>query len=100
MAPVQHGIANELRHKGGKGLELFAPGRIAGDQAFGQAAGAHKAPFIVIAAQPDFGNVGEVLILRDFLRTDMAVIIDNGKLSRYIVIQVTRGGRAEQKVFV
>ena len=59
------------------GAELLARGRVAGDQALRHAAGAHQAPFVVVAAEPDLRDVREDLVLEDLLRRKVAVVVDD-----------------------
>jgi hypothetical protein len=50
------------------GVKLLAIGRIAGTQALRHAVGAHRAPFVVIAFQPDVIQVFETIIFGNLLR--------------------------------
>ena len=65
MRPVVERIADEVRHGFGVGLEFFARAGVAGDEAFGDAEGAQAAPFVVVAFEPDGGEVGKLAVRGD-----------------------------------
>ena len=77
MAPVIQGIANGLSQTLGPLEKLLLVGGCAGDIVFVHATGAQKAPFVMVAPQPDLGDVFKPAVLIDFLRIDVAVIVDD-----------------------
>lgn len=77
----------------------FAIARIAGAQPLRHAVGAHRPPFIVIAPQPDIVQVAEAGILRDLLRRQMAVVIENRLLCRVVMVQTPGKFAVQQEIF-
>lgn len=75
MRPVHHRIADRVFERFGEFLKFFAVGRIAGDVRLVDAVGAHKTPFVVVATQPDLGNVFKLAVFRDFFWRKMAMVV-------------------------
>ena len=61
-------VTDGLRHGSRPGIKFLAVACVAGTQAFSDAVGAHGAPFIVIALQPDVIQVFETVIVGNLLR--------------------------------
>ena len=100
MAPVIEGISDGKAQGLRPFLELLPIVGVPGDEALVHAGRAHQAPFVVIAAQPDLGDVLKAPILPDLLRVQVAVKIDD-LLGRCIVaVQMLCRLGGEQKVFV
>ncbi len=55
--------------------EFLLVGSIAGDKAFVNAAGTHKAPFVMVAAKPYLGDVFELAVFCNLSGIDVAVVI-------------------------
>ena len=100
MAPVVQGVADGLAQDFGVFLELLPVGGVAGDVFFRHARAAHQTPLVVIAAQPDPGDVIIADVLENFPGVQVAVIIDDRLLFRRFVIQDFRRFRVQQEVFV
>ena len=100
VRPMVERIAKQLRHRGSVLLELFPMRGIAGAEAFVDACGAHRPPFVVIAAKPERGDVVPTNVVRNFLRRKMAMIVNNRQIGRVTVVKLARGGRVEKEVFV
>ena len=78
VGPVVQGIAQRVRYRLSPGQELVAGAGYAGDLAFSYAVGPHGPPLIVIAVQPNPGDILEFLVTGNFIRRQMAVIINDG----------------------
>ena len=100
MRPVEKRVLHELLHRLGELDELVVPARLAGAEALLYAVGAHLPPLVVVAAEPDLGDVVPALVLGDLARRQMAVIVDNRHLRRVIVVKLARGGRIEKKILI
>ena len=72
-----HRITYKIRHAGGKRFEFLISGSVARDEFFVHAAGAHRAPFIVVAAEPERGEVCARVVFIDFFRRQVAVPVEN-----------------------
>ena len=113
VAPGIHRIADGHFQALGKLLEALAVGLVTGNILLGHTVGAHHTPLVVVtevvvaavgqdlmAAQPDLRNILKTAVLINFLRGNMAVIVDDGQLGRIIMVQVLRGGGLQQKVLI
>ena len=98
VAPVIQGIADSLSQHLRVLFKLFPVRGIAGDILFRHPCGPHQAPFIVVSAQPHLGDVFIPDILPDFLRAQMAVIIDDRHSLRRFMIKLFRRFRIQQKI--
>lgn len=77
MGPMVERIAQSAGHGRCPGQEFFIGRGIARAVAFGNSVGTHRAPFVVIALEPNLEEVAEAAIGGDILRREMAVIIEN-----------------------
>jgi hypothetical protein len=93
-------ITQRLRNRLRKGEKLVVRCRIAGAEAFRHAAGAHRAPFVVIALEPDLEKIRELAILCDVLRWEMAVVVQDWLARCIRVKQPLRSRGLEKKVVV
>ena len=75
MAPVIQGIADCLLQRLRPFLEFFPVGRVSCNIVFLHTIGTHLTPFVMVAAQPYLRDIFKFPVLRNFLRIDMAVII-------------------------
>src|SRR5690606_13232228 len=57
-------------------------------------------PFIMIASQPEFGNIIEIFILEDIFRVQVTVIINNWQRFRDVTIKFNTSRIANHKVIV
>ena len=100
VRPVIKRVAQRERHGGGPGAELFARRGVAGDEAFSDAVGPQRAPFVMVAFEPDFKQVFELAVFRDVVRRNVAVIIENRLGFGVLVVESARGFCAQEKIFV
>ena len=100
VAPLKDGVAHATTQGLGPLLELLASGGIAGDEALVNAVGAHQAPLVVVAAQPDLGDVLEALVIPDLLGRDVAVVVDDGHALGKVVEQLLAGLGAQQEILI
>jgi hypothetical protein len=75
VGPVIQRIAQRVGHGFRPGLEFLHGLRVAGAKALGHAVRPHRAPLVVVAAQPDLGEIGKAMIRSDQRRREVAVII-------------------------
>ena len=64
------------------------------------AIGTHGAPLVVVAAQPKFGNALEAMVVSHHFGNKMTMVIDDGHLSRMIVVQVLSYLSLQHEIFV
>ena len=91
VAPLKDRVTHATAQSLGPLLELLASRGIAGDEALVDAVGAHQAPLVVVAAQPDLGDVLEALVIPDLLGRDVAVVVDDGHALGKAVEQLLTG---------
>ena len=53
-----------------------------------------------VSAQPEFGEIRKLVVLRDQVRRKMAVVIEDRLRLRETMIQLARLLRAQEKIFV
>ena len=99
MRPVINRIAQRVRDGARPCQELFVRRRISGDVSFGYAVGAHGAPLVVIAFEPDLGKIGEAAVFGDVFRGKMAVVVEDRLRRGVIVIESPGDVGGEQKIF-
>ena len=100
VAPLKDGVAHATAQSLGPLLELLAGGGVAGNEALVNAVGAHQAPLVVVAAQPNLGDVLETLVIPDFLGRNVAVIVDDGHALGKVVEQLLAGLGAQQEILI
>src|SRR5215213_396049 len=100
MRPVIEGVAQSLRDRFRPSLEFFARRGVTRTKTFGHSVGPHRAPLVVIPAQPELGQIGKLVIARDLLRREMAVIVEDRLRLGVAVIQLTSLLGGEKKIFV
>ncbi len=98
VRPEVERIAHELRHGARVGVELLQIARAARHQRLIDAIGAHAAPLVVVARQPDACQILELPVGRDLLRRQMAVVIDDRHPLRMLVIKLLRPRSREKEV--
>ena len=91
-------VADEVRHGFGVGLEFFARAGVAGDEAFGDAEGAQAAPFVVVAFEPDGGEVGKLAVRGDVGGRQVAVVVVDGLVFGVVVVEGARGVVVQEEV--
>ena len=100
MRPVIERIAQRMRHGRGPGLELGKRLGVASAEALGDSVGPHRAPFVVIAFQPNLKEVSELAVFGDVARGEMIVVVEDRLRFSKVVIQSASGFGLQQKVFV
>src|SRR5262249_61767358 len=89
MCPVIQGIAQNM-WDGARPSEKFFPRlSIARAIALRHAMGAHGAPLVMVAFQPDLKQIRELSIARDVTRRQMTVIVEDRLLSCIMPVQMT-----------
>ena len=86
MRPMVQRVAHGVGHGFGPFLELLPVGGIAGYEMFVHAVGAERAPFVVVALQPDPGQIGEDMIVGHILGREVAVIVYDGQSFRIVMV--------------
>ena len=100
VCPVIKRIAETVRNSGSPS-EKFVVGRsVAGAEGFGDTVGAHGAPFVVIAFEPDLEEVAELAIGGDVRGGKMRMEIEDGERSGKFVVEMAGGGSVEEEVVV
>lgn len=99
VGPVVKGIAQGVGNGLGVGVELFPRGGVTGDMGFGNAIGSHCAPFVVVEAEPEVGDIFPTLIVGHFSGREVGVIIKDGQALCRIVKKLT-GRLGEEKEVV
>ena len=86
-----------MRHSLGPTLEFLSRSAVTGDKTLVDAVGAHRAPLVVIAAEPEFGEIRELVITRDQVGWQVAVVVVNRLSFCVAVIKLARlfGGQQE-----
>ena len=100
VRPMVERVAQGVRHGCGPGLELVKRAGGAGAKVFRHAVGPHGAPFVMVAFKPDFKKIFEPAVFRDVAWRNVAVIIKNRLGFGVFVVEMPRGFRAQQKIFV
>ena len=88
-------IADRQRQHLAEGAEFFLVRALAGDEFLGHARGAHQTPFVVVARQPQLGDIAEGLARGDFALLQVRVVIDDRQVRRHFVIQLAGCFRGE-----
>ena len=81
-------------------MKLLASRGVASDKTLVDAVGAHQAPLVVVAAQPNLGDVLETLVLPDLLGRNVAVVVDDGHALGKVVEQLLAGLGAQQEILI
>ena len=100
VAPLKDRVAHATAQGLSPLLELLASRGVASDKTLVDAVGAHQAPLVVVAAQPNLGDVLKTLVLPDLLGRNVAVIVDDGHVLSKVVEQLLAGLSAQQKVLI
>ena len=61
---------------------------------------AHRAPFVMVAAEPELGDVAEFVVVRNHLGDQMAVVVDDGELFSAFVVKLPGGIALEHEIVV
>ena len=87
VRPVVQRIPHRIRNRFGPLPELLVIASGAGYILFRNAVGPHRAPFIMVAAEPCLGNTAETVVAGDHFRIEMTVIVDDRHLRSIPVIE-------------
>jgi len=100
MGPVEQGIAQRVRDGVGPGEKLLFRIAVAGDQFFGHAVGTHGAPLVMVGAEPEIGDGLPALVVGDFLRRQVAVVVDDRQSGGNLVVEGLPGLGVQQEMLV
>ncbi len=100
VAPMVQGVAQQVGHDAREGVELLPVGRVPGTKAFSNAVGAHLAPLVVVAVEPDLGDVLPVGVCGDLGRRKVGVKVDDRQLGRVVEVEADRLVVLKQEPFV
>ena len=98
VCPVVERVAQALRHRRRPGQELVAIVGRTGDQALVDAVGAHRPPLVMVAGEPQLGEVGEAPVAGDVRRREVVVVVDDRLRRRVAVVELPRAGAVQQEV--
>ncbi|MPN00523.1 hypothetical protein SDC9_147718 [bioreactor metagenome] len=76
-----------MRNRRRPRVKLLAVGSVAGTQALSDTVSAHRAPFVMVAFQPDVIQILEPVVFGDLLWRQMAMVIEDRLVFRIIMIQ-------------
>ena len=93
-------VAQRVRDGGDPRIELFARGGVAGAEALINAVRAHRAPFVMIAGEPDFREIRECVIVENLFGRKVAVVVVDRLVLREIVIEVARSVGLQEEIVV
>ena len=100
VGPVIERIPHSVRNSLCPFLEFLPVGGVLARAVFlVDAVGPHRAPFVMVAAEPDFGDGTELVVIGHHLRNQVAVIVDDGHLGCMLVKQFLRGFGLQQEIF-
>lgn len=100
VGPMIKGIAHRVRHGLSPLAELLEGGTGAGDVLLRHTVAAHGPPLVMVASEPEFRDVAELVVLGNHLGYQMAVIIYNRQFLSTFVIKFLSCAIAEHEVFV
>jgi len=100
MAPMVEGVAQQVGHDAREGVELLPVGRVPGTKALSNAVRAHLAPLVVVAVEPDLGDVLPVGVRGDLGRRQVGVKIDDRQLGRVVEVETDRLVVSKHEVLV
>ena len=100
VRPMIQGIAQRVGNGLGPGDELVMRRGAAGAEFFRHAVAAHRAPFVVIAFQPDLKQVFELAVFRDVAWRDVTVIIEDRLGLGELMVKFARRLGGQQKIVV
>lgn len=77
---MMHGITESVGDGLSEGLKFVARRCVAGDTFFVDAVGTQQPPFVMIMTEPHIGDVFPAMVIGNFRRGKVVVIIDNGEI--------------------
>ena len=99
LRPMEQGVSDRVGQHRRVGEKLVPVGGVARDILLLDPERAHRAPLVVVAAEHQFGDPGETVILRDLFRRDVAMIVDDRKTLGKLVIEFLRGLVFQHEIF-
>ena len=90
MRPVVQGIPDKAGNRVRPREKFIVRLCVSGDKLFADAVGAHRPPFIMIAAQPHRGQIGKAAVFGNFLRYQMTMVIKNRFPCRRLMVEFLR----------
>jgi hypothetical protein len=101
VGPVVERVAHRIGNRLGPLLELLPIGRIlARAILLIDPVGAHGAPFVVVAFEPDLRQVVETVVRSHVLGNQVAMVVDDRHLGRMVVVKTLRSLGLQQEVVV
>ena len=100
MAPMVKRISQRVWHGLAPREKFFIGLGFARAKFFRNSIAAHRAPFVVVAFQPDLGQVGKAPVASKVLGRKVAVVIDDRQLLRHLMIKSTCRRTLEQEILV
>ncbi len=100
MTPVVEGIAQQIGHDAREGVEFLPIGRVSGTEALRNAVGAHLAPLVVVAVEPNLRDVLPSGVRGDLGRRQVGVEIDDRQRGRMVEVETGRFFALEQESLV
>ena len=73
---------------------------VSGDPLLGDAVAAHGPPLVVVAVQPELGEIFSGFVFTDLLGAEVAVVVDDGLLFRKVVVEHFRCVIQEHEVLI
>ena len=95
MAPVKERIADSELQRFRPLLKLLPVRRVSGDIVLLHTVGTHGTPFIMVPSQPYLCDVVKLSVLRDLLRIDVTVIVQNRHIFRICMEKLLRRLRTQ-----
>lgn len=100
VGPVVEWIAEGFGDGARPGEEFVVGIGVASDEVFGDAVCAHGAPFVVVALEPELGEVGESAVGGDVVWGEVGVVINDGEFFCDFVVEELSGIGVEEEVLV
>ncbi len=104
VAPLEDGVAGRLLDGLHEGAELLVIVAVARNELLGHTRRTHEAPLVVITgavlADPDLGEVAELLVLPDLHGREVAMVVDDGHVLRVVVEELLGPFGGEQEIVV
>ena len=98
VCPVIERIAHCMFKRICPFLKLLIRRFVTRDIFFWNTVGTHRTPFVVIAAQPNLCQVGELIIFGNLLRNQMTMIVNDRHLCSVLMIELLRRLRLQKEI--
>ena len=100
VGPVVQRIADGEGDRLGVSQEFVIIVSVSGDPLLGDAVAAHGPPLVVVAVQPELGEIFSGFVFTDLLGAEVAVVVDDGLLFRKVVVEHFRCVIQEHEVLI